>query len=508
MNALPDDLRRLQEVGGDDADRPQPLPDELPPVEPFPIDALPDAFRPYVADVTERMQCPPDFVAVPMLVATAAMAARAVCLRMKRRDDWTEPGNLWGLLVGRPGVMKTPAMDAAMRPLRHLEAAAAEEHSQTLREHEHGRTVAKLRAEAATAEAKKRLKRDPSADVTALLAASESSDAPTCKRYVVNSPTWEKLHALLAENPGGLLMERDEMRGWFLDMGREENAEARSFFVKAWSGGEFKVDRIGRGTVMAREMRLSIIGAIQPGPLSSILRGARGLSGDDGLIERFLIAWPDDPGEWRHVDRLPDGDARQRVYRVFDRLDTIDAAAVRAEQATAPDGSPQGAPFLRLDDGAAEAFIEWHSGLMRRVRDGDGGSGEAALAKFPHHVAGLALAMHLADDGTGPVTETAMLRALALSDYFESHARRMHASGSLTVIRTAKAILAKLRVGALGESFRARDVYRPGWSGLTDREMVEKALDMLAGLHWLTEATIDTGGRPTTIYTLAAGGPL
>lgn len=95
MNALPDDLRRLQEVGGDDADRPQPLPDELPPVEPFPIDALPDAFRPYVADVTERMQCPPDFVAVPMLVATAAMAARAVCLRMKRRDDWTEPGNLW-----------------------------------------------------------------------------------------------------------------------------------------------------------------------------------------------------------------------------------------------------------------------------------------------------------------------------------------------------------------------------------------------------------------------------
>mgnify|MGYP001260840835 CR=1 FL=1 len=486
----------------------QPLPDELPPVEPFPVEALPDAFRPYVGDVTERMQCPPDFVAVPLLVATAAMAARAVSLRMKRRDDWTEPGNLWGLIVGRPGVMKSPAMDAALRPLRRLEAAAAAAHRDAMREHERDRTVAKLRADAATAEARKLLRANASADVSELLNAAGTEDPPTCRRYVVNSPTWEKLHALLAENPGGLLMERDEMRGWFLDMAREENAEARSFFVKAWSGGEFKVDRIGRGTVMAREMRLSIIGAIQPGPLSSILRGARGLSGDDGLIERFLVAWPDDPGEWRHVDRLPDGAARQRVYEVFDRLDTIDPGTLEAEQATGPDGSPHGGPFLRLGGAAAEAFIGWHSALMRRVRDGDGGSGEAALAKFPHHVAGLALALHLADDGIGAVTEAAMLRALALADYFESHARRLHASGPRTVIRAAKLILAKLREGALREAFTSRDVYRPEWSGLTDREVVEKALDMLAAHGWLAETTMDTGGRPATVYTLTPGASL
>ena len=42
---------------------------------------------------------------------------------------------------------------------------------------------------------------------------------------------------------------RDELRGWFLDLAREDNAETRSFFVQGWSGGSFTVDRIQRGTL-------------------------------------------------------------------------------------------------------------------------------------------------------------------------------------------------------------------------------------------------------------------
>lgn len=487
------------------APAPRPLPPELPPVEAFPLAALPDAFRPWVTDATERMQCPPDFVAVPLLVAAASLAAQRVEIRPRRRDDWTEPGNLWAMIVGRPGMLKTPAMRAAMQPLLRLEQAAAQDHDAAIERFTLEAKAHKLRASAAEKEAVKVLAKNRGADVAELLHADGEPEAPTRRRYIVNGPTWEKLHALLAANPGGLLMERDELSGWFSAMSREENAEARSFFVTAWSGGTFRVDRIGRGELEARDMRLSIIGAIQPGPLTDVLRECRAGGGDDGLIERFLVAWPDDPGEWRDVDRFPDGAAREAVRQSFDRMDLATADELGTERLVNAAGEPYGVPLLGLGEEAFGAFNEWRTDLERRLRASEVPATEAALAKFRHQVPALALTLHLADGGTGPVTGAAMRRALALGEYFESHAARLHASGVRTTVRAAKLVLDKLRAGALVEPFTVRDAHRPRWSGLADHRVVVDAVDLLAAHGWLTETTIDTGGRPTAVYTRTEG---
>ena len=57
---------------------PQPLPEGLAPVAAFDYAMLPDRLRPWVQDVADRMQCPPDFVAVPMV---AARPKRLIVLR-------------------------------------------------------------------------------------------------------------------------------------------------------------------------------------------------------------------------------------------------------------------------------------------------------------------------------------------------------------------------------------------------------------------------------------------
>jgi putative DNA primase/helicase len=485
--------------------QPKPLPPELAPVEPFPLAALPTALRPWVEDVAERMQCPPDFVAVPLLVGAASLAARHVMIRLRRLDDWRETANLWALIVGRPGVMKSPAMRAALAPLERMEARDADVFNEAMAQHRAETMAAKLRADEQTRQAKKALQKDRGADVTSLLAAIDELPEPTRRRCIVNAPTWEKLHALLSENPGGLLMVRDEMSGWLRDLGREESAEARSFFVQGWSGGSVTVDRIGRGTITARDMRLSIVGAIQPGPLGQVMRASRSGAGDDGLIERFLVAWPDDPGEWRDIDRFPDGTARLRVREAFERLEVASPWSLQADQLVDADGEPDGLPVLGLDDGALEMFVEWRAELERRLRAHDGEPHETALTKFRHHVPALALTTHLADGGTGLVTAAAMGRALALGDYFESHARRLHGSGQRAAVRAARLILQKAKAGALDDPFSARNVYKPGWSGLGDREVAADALDLLVAHGWLTEATVGTGGRPTTLYSLTEG---
>lgn len=487
---------------------PKALPDELLPVESFPLAALPEAFRPWVADVSQRMNCPPDFVAVPLIVAAASLVARHVGIRPQARTDWIEKGNLWALIVGRPGIMKSPAMAQALAPMDRLEARAAEDYRRALDDFTDAKPLRELRAEAGKQAARAALKKNAQADVSDLLKREAEDAEPIRMRYVVADATYEKLGEIFVSNPGGVLSVRDEMRGMFLHLAREESATARAFYLQAWSGGSYHFDRIGRGTVTVEDARLSMIGGIQPGPLSDLMLQARRGAADDGMIERFLIAWPDSPGAWRDVDRWPDNEAKRKAWEAFDRLDCITHQDLRAEVQTGFDGEPQGLPFLRFAEDAREAFAEWRGDLEAKLRGSDLGSLEGALSKFRHHIPALALALHVVDGGAGPVGLVPTTRALALADYFESHARRLHASGRRMAVRGAHAILGKARAGDLPDPFTARDVYRNQWAGLADRTTVADALDLLAAHGWLAESIITTGadgGRPTTTYSLTEG---
>jgi len=508
MSAHHQDLARIRAIGAAGPAviaAPKPLPPELLPVDPFPLMALPDAFRPWVADVAERMHCPPDFVAVPMLVAAASLVARRVAIRPQLLTDWKVRGNLWAMLVGRPGWMKSPAMAQALAPIERLEARAAEAFNALTADHQAEAMAADLRAEARKKLARDTLKKDGGADVAALLAADDEREAPTRARYVVNDLTYEKAGEVLEQNPDGVLLVRDEMRGLLLHLAAEDAATARGFYLQAWSGGRYTFDRIGRGTVTMQDARLSIIGGIQPGPLSELIARARRGAADDGMLERFLVAWPDAVGDWREVDRLPNNQAKQAAWQTFERLDAMTAQSLGAVQDTDLYSDEHGLPLLRFADEARDLFVVWRAEFEANLRSAENEGLEGALSKFRHHAPALALGLHVIDGGTGPVSLAATERALALAEYFESHARRLHGSGQRGALKAARGILDKAKAGALPDPFSARDVYRPQWAGLGDKATVADALDMLAAYGWLTEAELSTGGRPTTVYSLTTG---
>src|SRR5713101_6319081 len=115
---------------------PQPIPRGRPPVPALHGALLPGALAPWIADVAERMQCPPDFVAVGVLVAAAAVIGRKVAIRPKRQDDWAVVPNLWGLAVGPPGMMKSPALAEALRPLHRLVTDAHAQYEEQMLAHQ------------------------------------------------------------------------------------------------------------------------------------------------------------------------------------------------------------------------------------------------------------------------------------------------------------------------------------------------------------------------------------
>ncbi len=72
----------------------------------FDPEMLPEALRPWVMDIANRMQCPTDFPAVGALVALSSLIGARAVVAPKARDDWRVVPNLWGMIVGRPAVMK------------------------------------------------------------------------------------------------------------------------------------------------------------------------------------------------------------------------------------------------------------------------------------------------------------------------------------------------------------------------------------------------------------------
>ena len=72
---------------------PEPLPDKLPPVAALNIELLPYELQDWIHDISERMQCPPDFPAVASLVALSSLVGARVVIAPKAQDDLTCSAN-------------------------------------------------------------------------------------------------------------------------------------------------------------------------------------------------------------------------------------------------------------------------------------------------------------------------------------------------------------------------------------------------------------------------------
>jgi hypothetical protein len=290
---------------------------------------------------------------------------------------------------------------------------------------------------------------------------------------------------------------------------KEESVSAKAFFMTAWNGNDgYTLDRVGRGTVHIEHVCLSILGGTQPSVISEYVSDVhKSKTGGDGFIQRFALAtWPDVNPAWRNVDELPDLRERDNAWEAFKRVDKLRPDSVEAQTERYHD-----LPFLHFSTNAQAAFNEWRQNLQTLIRDDELAPAlQSHFSKYPKLVPTLALLNHLAEpDAGGPIPLAAIEKAICFTAYLESHARRIYASGIDAVTLAAKAILMRIRKGDLKDAFSARDVHRPKWSHLTERDDVQAGLDLLCDLGWIAEEPCKSGpggGRPTKAYRINPGG--
>lgn len=476
---------------------PKPLPTGLPAVEPFSLELLPEPFQPWIADIAERMQAPAEFVAVTAMVAAGSIIGRKVGIRPRCNDDWHEVPNLWGCIVGRPGVMKSPSMKAALAPIYKLESEARDDHKQRMDEFQTLEVERELRADARKTAMRARLKDNPDADLSGLSAAGE--EEPKATRYVVNDGGYQALAEVLRNcAPNGVLAYRDELMSLVRALDDESRVEDRGFYLTGWNGSDsYTSDRIGRGfNLHIPAVTISLLGSTQPGKIREyVARMISGGAGDDGLIQRFgMMVWPDLSPTWKEVDRQPCSIARATAFRAFERLAQLTPDAVGA---VADEYHPERA-YLRFSDEAQAEFKVWHSELEHRLRrDELHPAMESHLSKYRKLIPALALIHHLVSGRSGSVQLDSLEAACAWGQFLESHAQRMYGAALDDSVNGARTILRRVRAGDLPSTFTRRDLHKKKWSGLTEIQAVIDATECLEDHHYLRIKEVETGGRPS-----------
>ncbi len=483
---------------------PEPLPDPLPSVMPYSSDLLPDAVGDAIDDIAERMQCPPDFPAAAMLVAKAAVIGCRVGIRPRRNDDWLVVPNLWGCVVGRPSLKKSPAISTAEKRVRAIEARDRERLASDIDAAGIDGLLAESRIKQMKSDIAKALKQGDEIEARRLaeeVQATESESAPVPRRIITTDPTIEKLGEMLNVHRAGMLLWVDELVGWMRSLDREDKAGVRQQFLTLWNGqGRLNIDRIMRGETVVESPCVSLFGCATPGGLSDYVSAAvRGGRGDDGLVQRLQITvWPDSPKEYRHVDRWPDSPSRKKLADLFDQLADLDPATF----AKLDDFDDAGIPWLRFDREGQEVFDRWETTLQKRLRTDDLPEAfESHLSKYASMVPSIALILHLATGERGPVSGTAATLAVRWAEYLESHAARVYAIATAPERQSVKPLIKRLIDWPEGKPIRVRSIREKGWAGLSDPESIERALELLIDCGWVrAKTTKPTTGRPTVEY--------
>jgi hypothetical protein len=225
----------------------------------LPLGILPPIIEEYALSQADIMGVDPGGLAAAAIAVCAAATPDSITLRMKRHDDWTESPRLWVALVGNPSAKKSPIISAATRALRSLD----------------DELVGKYLQEKRTWDALDK-------------AGKAANRAPLQIRTRIEDVTVEAAQEVLKDSPEGVLLIRDELSGWFGSMeryGTGKGASAdRSFWLTAYNGGSYSVNRVGRGVVSIPNLSISMLGGIQPDAIKRIAAD----SADDGLLQRLF----------------------------------------------------------------------------------------------------------------------------------------------------------------------------------------------------------------------------
>jgi hypothetical protein len=457
------------------------------PTPKLPIETFGPFWSDWIARASTGANAPPDYVAMPLLALASALVGNARWVQAW--EGWSEPPVLWIAGAGDPSSGKTPG---AVPVLRHALAGVeawmargfAEMHNEWLVRN----TAAVVR--------KEQWQEDVSAAVESgheppdLPAEIDAGDEPLPPFVRVGNITIEQMVNILARQSKGLLCANDELAQWFSSFQKYSRSSDRPFWLEAYTGGPFRLDRVSRPKpVIVPYLSVAIYGTIQPDRLATVLKGV-----DDGLVGRFLWSWP---------LALP----FRRPHQGADIRSAVDALSRLSDLAmTTEDGGDQALrpAFIPLTDAAAQTFERFVNRLAAQEVQSYGFM-KGTLGKARGQTLRLANVLEFlwwsAGQHAEPVTiqVRAVEAAIELMDsYFLPMASRIFGDAAVPIDEKNARTLAHWIVDTRPQGVNVTDIRdKARLPGLRETQDVKQACRFLVEAHWLIDDS-HTGkpGRP------------
>ena len=445
----------------------------------------------WVRTAAEGGAAPADYTAATLLSVAGSLIGNARWVKVS--DSWQEPPLIWTMLIGNPSAGKTPGAKPVRRALVEIEQDARKLISIENEAWEKENALYKLKHSAWQTKAKQ-----------AFSKASEPppepegpGPRPLSPRLSLSDTTIEAAAQVLASQPKGLLINRDELAGVLGNLTRYANGGSDGpFYLEGYTGGSFASERKGSGSIYVSRLSLTLTGTIQPERLATLLLKAE----DDGMLARFIPIFP---------ELVPVGVSTKQedVYFSRDALLKLHELKMVPVNIDKPDDDLRPL-FVNFTEKSLEAMTDFRR-YCRELEGQHCGLMISHIGKLPGMAARLSLILAYLDwaadkVGLGEPVEINLdifNRAKTFCrDYVVPMASRAYAEAATPPAERAAMSLAHLIREERLTDLNPRVISRRNRSGLKDAREVKAAIAILVDAHWLTEHSEKTAGAPKTVW--------
>ncbi len=429
-----------------------------------------------------------DYVALALL--SAASAAIGNTRWAVPWDGWKEPPILWGMLVGDPSAGKSPALDAVLDPIKEIDAELSRDFQKERTEWSDKDEVAKLVLSQWKSDMKSALADDgvpPEKPDTA-----NAGGQPVRNRIRITDVTTEKVAELVQATWRGLLLSRDELSGWLGSMDRYSGGGDRPFWLEAFGGRSYTIDRKNSpDPIIIEHLSVAVLGGTQPDKLDTLLVH----SGDDGLLARFLTVFPD-PVDLKRPTVTLDTATPERAFKRLHGL-----------SGTSDEHGCKRPFFLHLNEDA-QTGLQTFRVQCREWEGQSTGLMKSHIGKLPGLAVRVSMVLALLDwaiddnaETVSCITAEHLGRACHyVGEHLRGHAHRAYGVASvsreISNARTVANIICDEGLSILN----VRNIQHRGRPGLGKSADIKAAFSVLIDAGWLMQVSTGTGGRPSQHY--------
>ena len=456
---------------------PRPLIRELPPADPFPIDALGDLLGPAATAIHERVRCPIAICGQSVIAGTTLAAQAHADVQLP--TSHVRPISNFFVTIAETGERKTAADSEALWPVRKREKALREAFDEALPSYENQ----KVAWEEARDHAVKKAKGDRGAIKFALDAIGPAPIPPLPSMLTCPEPTYEGLCKYLQSGQPSIGVFSSE-GGLFIGghgMSDESKLRTAAGLSELWDGEPIRRVRAGDGTLVLPGRRVAIHLMAQPDVAAIMLSDRMLIS--QGLLSRCLIS-------------APESISGTRVWR--EPSDSVDAAIKRygarllhllERPLPLKDGKNELAPrVLRLAADARKLWIAFANSIERQLApEGPLCAVKGIANKLPEHAARLAGVLALVSDAeTSEIPAEQMAAGIMLAQHYVAEALRLfEASRVSDDLRLADKLLRWL-LGPWSEDFVSLpNIYQKGPNAIRDKTTAARLVAILEDHGWL-----------------------